>query len=82
MSGRDHTGADTPCGQSDQHIKGQLVQLGGLVVFSPTEPIDDLCSLQPLLLRRRQHLATSAYFKDKLPLSNSPSPTEQFVEHD
>lgn len=81
MIRRDNTGTDTPCREGDQHVKSEIAQLGGLIVLSPSEPIEDLRGLQPLLLRWSQHLAPSAQFKDKLPFSGCSSPAEQFVEY-
>src|SRR6185437_14816786 len=80
--GPDHPGAYTPCRQGDQHIKGQVAQLGGLIVLLSSEPMEDLGGLQPLLFRWRQHLAPLAQFQNKLPFSGCSSPVEQFVEHD
>ncbi len=80
MIGRNHTGTDTPCREGDQHVKSELAQLGGLIVLSPSEPIEDLSGLQPLLLRWSQHLAPSAQFKDQLPFSGRSSPAEQLVK--
>lgn len=77
---RDDTGTDTPCREGNQHIKSEVAQLGGLIVLSPSEPIEDLSGLEPLLLRWSQHLAPSAQFKDKLPFSGCSSPAKQFVE--
>lgn len=79
--GRDHTGADTPCRQGDQHIEGQLEQFGSVIVLSSSESMENLSGLQPLLLRWRQHLASAAQFKDKLSFDGCSSPAKQFVEH-
>ena len=80
--GRDHPGADTSCRQGDQHLTGPLTQLGGLIVLSPSELMEDLGGPQPLLLRGRLHLAPPTQFQNKLPLSGGSSPAKQFVEYD
>ncbi len=82
--GRDHTGADTPCGESDQYVKGQLAQLGGLVVFSPPEPsrisaaFSHCCSIGVNTWHRRRNSRTNFRLVTvRAPLSNSWSTTEE-----